>query len=126
MQSPADRRDLRRTIVGPDHGISFTLRGHPYQEVRISNLSAGGCFALIPHRDARLFERGAILEHLVLLHPELPKEPMIATVAYVLGTRPGLPAMEFVGVGISFLSVEPAAREALEAWIDAALASGQA
>jgi len=125
MSSPADRRDLRRVIVGPDHGISFTLRGHPYREIRISNLSAGGCFALVAHRDARLFERGAILEHMVLLHPELPKDPMIATVAYVLGSRPGAPVMEFVGVGIQFLNIEPGAREALEAWIDASMASQQ-
>ena len=126
MQSPADRRDLRRVIVGQDHGISFTLRGHPYHEVRISNLSVGGCFALVPHRDARLFERGAILERLVLLHPELPKAPMIATVAYVLGSRPGAPVMEYVGVGVQFLSVEPEPRAALEAWIDAAIAAEQA
>jgi hypothetical protein len=123
MPSPADRRDLRRVIVGQDHGISFTLRGHPYREVRISNLSSGGCFALVTHRDARLFERGAILERLVLLHPELPKEPMIATVAYVLGTRPGAPVMEFVGVGIQFLNIEPGPRAALDAWIDAAIAA---
>ena len=125
MSSPADRRDLRRVIVGPDHGISFTLRGHPYQEIRISNLSAGGCFALVAHRDARLFERGAILEHMVLLHPELPKDPVIATVAYVLGSRPGGPVMEFVGVGIQFLNMDPPARAALEAWIDASVASQQ-
>jgi hypothetical protein len=125
MSSPADRRDLRRVIVGPDHGISFTLRGHPYQAIHISNLSAGGCFALVAHRDARLFERGAILEHLVLLHPELPKDPMIATVAYVLGSRPGSTPMEVVGVGIQFLSMEPPARASLEAWIDASMASQQ-
>ncbi len=123
MSSPADRRDLRRVIVGPEHGISFTLRGHPYQEIHISNLSAGGCFALVAHRDARLFERGAILEHLVLLHPELPKDPMIATVAYVLGSRPGSAPMDVVGVGIQFLSMEPPARASLEAWIDASMAS---
>ncbi len=126
MQNPADRRVLRRVIVGPDHGIRFVLRGHPYDEVRISNLSSGGCFALIPHRDARLFERGAILEQLVLLHPELPKEPLIATVAYVLGNRPGTPPMEFVGVGIQFLNLEPGPLARLEAWLDAATIAQQA
>jgi glutathione S-transferase len=79
----------------------------------------------VAHRDARLFERGAILEHLVLLHPELPKDPMIATVAYVLGSRPGSTPMEVVGVGIQFLSMEPPARASLEAWIDASMASQQ-
>ena len=123
MSTPADRRDLHRIIVGPDHGISFTLKGHPFQNVRISNLSAGGCFALVPHREARLFERGAVLEHLVLLHPELPGDPMIATVAYVLGSRPGGPVMEFSGIGIQFLSMEASAKVALETWIDASVAS---
>ncbi|HEX9082809.1 MAG TPA: PilZ domain-containing protein [Holophagaceae bacterium] len=126
MHSPADRRILRRVIVGPDHGIRFVLRGHPYEEVRISNLSSGGCFALVPHRDARLFERGAILEQLVLLHPELPKDALIATVAYVLGNRPGTPPMEFVGVGIQFLNLEPRTQTLLDTWLDAAYAAQQA
>ena len=126
MHSPADRRLLRRIIVGPDHGIRFVLRGHPYEDIRISNLSSGGCFALVPHRDARLFERGAILEQLVLRHPELPKEPLIATVAYVLGNRPGTPPMEFVGVGIQFLNMEPRAQTVLDTWLDAAYAAQQA
>ncbi len=125
MSSPADRRILRRIIVGPGYTIRFVLRGHPYAEVRISNLSTGGCFALVPHRDARLFERGAILEQLVLLHPELPKEPLIATVAYVLGNRPGAPPMEFVGVGIQFLNLEPDALARLETWLDAAAITSQ-
>ena len=32
--------------------------------------------------------------------------------------------MDMVGVGIQFLCMEPEAREALDTWIDAALASG--
>lgn len=125
MSSLSDRRDTRRIIVGAEYCVRFLLKGHQYQEVRISNLSAGGCFALVGHRDARLFERGAVLEQFVLLHPELPKEPMIASVAYVIGGRQGGPPMEFVGVGIQFLSVEPTAKATLEAWVDAATASQQ-
>jgi hypothetical protein len=125
MISQADRRDARRIIVGPEFAISFTLRGHAYRDVRITNLSPGGCFALVGARDARLFERGAVLEGLVLQHPELPKAPILATVSYVLGGRPGADPLELVGVGIQFQAMEPASQEALDTWIDAAEAAGR-
>ena len=125
MSTYADRRDTRRIIVGPEFGISFVLKGHDYQDVRLTNLSAGGCFALVGARDARLFERGAVLENLILLHPELPKAPIIAAVSYVLGGRPGNDPMEFVGIGIQFLGMDDSARQALDTWIDAATASQQ-
>lgn len=123
MSTYADRRDTRRIIVGPEFGISFTLKGHAYQEVRITNLSTGGCFALVGVRDARLFERGAVLEGLVLMHPELPKAPLIAAVSYVLGGRPTADPLEMVGIGIQFLSVPEDAQHALDTWIDAATAA---
>jgi len=120
MSTLHDRRDTLRVIVGPEFSISFSLKGHPFREVRITNLSHGGCFAMVGARDARLFMRGATLDHLVLDHPELPKEPMAATVSYVLGGRPGPEGLEMVGVGIQFLEVPPAAQESLAAWLDAA------
>jgi len=120
MSTYADRRDTCRIIVGPEFGISFTLKGHSYHEVRITNLSPGGCFALVGARDARLFERGVVLEGLVLLHPELPKAPIIAAVSYVLGGRPGADPMEMVGIGVQFLGLDDATQLALDTWIDAA------
>lgn len=126
MNSYADRRDTRRVIVGPEFSISFTLKGHPYHDVRITNLSAGGCFAMVGARDARLFERGAVLEGLVLLHPELPKAPIIAAVSYVLGGRSMSDPLEMVGIGIQFMSVEESAQKALHTWIDAASTFPQA
>jgi hypothetical protein len=120
MGTLADRRDTKRVILDSAFAIAFTLKGYAYQEVRITNISMGGCFALVGARDARLFMRGAVLENLVLLHPELPKEPITAVVSYVLGGRPGQETMEMVGVGIQFLSMEDAAQDALAAWIDAA------
>jgi hypothetical protein len=125
MSTYADRRDTRRIIVGPEFGISFTLKGHNYQDVRITNLSTGGCFALVGARDARLFERGAVLENLVLMHPELPKAPIIAAVSYVLGGRSTADPMEMVGIGIQFLGVDDQAQQSLNAWVDASVASQQ-
>jgi hypothetical protein len=120
MSTYADRRDTRRIIVGPEFAIAFTLKGHNYRDVRITNLSTGGCFALVAGRDARLFERGAMIEGLVLLHPELPKAPFLATVSYVLGGRPGGDPLQMIGIGIQFLGVPDAAQEALNTWVDAA------
>ena len=124
MGTYADRRDTRRIIVGSDFAIAFTLRGHAYRDVRITNLSTGGCFALVGARDARLFERDAVIEGLVLLHPELPKAPILATVSYVLGGRPGADRLEMIGIGIQFLGIPDAAQEALNTWVDAASVTG--
>jgi hypothetical protein len=123
MNTYADRRDTRRIIVGPDFSISFTLKGHGFRDVRITNISAGGCFAMVGARDARLFDRGSALENLVLLHPELPKAPIIGAVSYVLGGHPSTDPMELMGVGIQFLGMEENAQNALNAWVDAAAAS---
>jgi len=120
MGTYADRRDTRRIIVGSEFAIAFTLRGHNYRDVRITNISTGGCFALVGARDARLFERGAVIEGLVLLHPELPKAPILATVSYVLGGRPGADPLEMIGIGIQFLGIPDGAQEALNTWVDAA------
>jgi hypothetical protein len=125
MSSYADRRDTRRIIVGSEFVISFTLKGHSYRDVRITNLSVGGCFALVGARDARLFERGAVLEGLILSHPELPKAPIIAVVSYVLGGRPAADPMEMVGIGIQFLGMDDDAQRALDTWVDAATAAQQ-
>ncbi len=125
MSTYADRRDTRRIIVGPEFGISFTLKGHNYRDIRITNLSTGGCFALVGARDARLFERGAVLEDLILLHPELPKAPFLAAVSYVLGGRPGPDPLEMIGIGIQFLGVADPAQESLDTWVDAASVSQQ-
>ena len=120
MSTIADRRDTLRIIVGPEFGISFQLKGHDYRDVRITNLSAGGCFALVGARDARLFERGAVLENLTLRHPELPKAPIIAVVSYVLGGASMADPMEMVGIGIQFQGMDDKAQKALDAWVSAA------
>ncbi len=120
MSTLADRRDTQRIIVGPEFGISFDLKGHAYQDVRITNLSPGGCFAMIGARDARLFERGVVLDNLKLMHPDLPKAPIIAAVSFVLGGPSSADPMEMVGIGVQFQGMDEAARKALEAWVLAA------
>ena len=120
MSTFADRRDTLRIIVGPEFGISFQLKGHHYEDVRITNLSVGGCFALVGARDARLFDRGAVLGNLQLTHPDLPKAPILAAVSAVRGGPATADPWEMVGIGIQFLGMDDAAQAALDAWVSAA------
>jgi len=124
MTSHAHPRDTR-VITGPEFAISFTLNGHDFRDIRIMNLSVGGCFALLGAHTARFFLPGATLDGLVLLAPELPKGPIIATVAYLLGYFAGAEATDQVGMGLQFLSMDAATRQALEAWVEKATASGE-
>ncbi|HEX7597078.1 MAG TPA: hypothetical protein VF518_02625, partial [Polyangia bacterium] len=114
------RRDTQRILVGPEFGISFKLKGHDYQDVRITNLSPGGCFAMVGARDARLFERGVVLDNLTLMHPDLPKAPIIAAVSYVMGVPSTADPMEMVGIGVQFQGMDDDAQKALNAWVSAA------
>lgn len=123
MTTNADRRDTSRIPVGSEFAISFTLKGQRFRGIRITNLSVGGCFALVGTRKARYFVRGAALEDLALHHPDLPKDPIIATVAFVLGGHSDGEGLEVMGVGLNFLCMENATREALEAWVTAASAA---
>ena len=125
MNSHANRRDTR-VVTGPEFTISFTLKGHAFQDIRIMNLSVGGCFALLGSRTARFFLPGATLDGLVLLHPDLPKDPISAAVAYVLGYSVGGEATDQVGMGLKFQPMDAPTRQALAAWVEAAIAAGQA
>lgn len=125
MHNHAKRRNTR-VITGPEFAISFTLKGHDFRDIRIMNLSMGGCFALLGARTARFFLPGATLDDLKVLHPELPLGPITATVAYVLGYGPGGEATDQVGMGLQFLSMDAPSRRALETWMEKAAAAGQA
>ncbi len=124
MTSHASRRDAR-FLTGPEFTIAFTLQGQGFQDIRMMNLSVGGCFALLGGRMARFFLPGATLEGLVLLHPDLPKGPIRAGVAYVLGYSSAGEGTDQVGMGLQFLSMDATTRAALEAWLEGATA-GQA
>jgi len=113
MDHPTDRRDTRRLFVGPDHTIRFTLKGHAFSGIRITNLSVGGCFAVVSKRDTGLFTSGAILEGVCLEHPDLPKTLFTAQVRYSLGANPSQTMMEYLGIGIAFLSLPSEVQNAL-------------
>ena len=123
MNSQDHRRETR-VVTGPEFTISFSLNGYDFREVRIMNLSAGGCFALVLGRTARFFLPGTTLDDLVLGHPDLPKHPITATVAYMLGYSASGQTEEQVGMGLQFQDVPPATREALATWVERVTAAG--
>mgnify|MGYP000863016987 CR=1 FL=1 len=115
--STEQRKDTRRLALGPGFSIRFTAQGQTL-EVPILNLSYGGCFTLVPFREARRFDRGVPVSDLQLLHPELPKGLLQGLVAYTLGGTAGIERMEQVGMGIQFLDVDPITQQALQTWLD--------
>ncbi len=115
--STEQRKDTRRLALGPGFSIRFLSQGRPL-EAPILNLSYGGCFTLVPFREARHFDRGTPVTDLQLLHPDLPKGLLQGQVAYTLGGASGLERMEQVGMGIQFLNVDPVTQRAIQAWLD--------
>ena len=111
------RKDTRRLALGPGFTIRFQAQGRTL-EVPILNLSYGGCFTLVPFKDARHFDRGVPITELQLLHPDLPKGTFTCQVAYTLGGTAGMGHMDQVGMGIQFLEVDPITQRALQAWLD--------
>lgn len=115
--STDQRKDARRLALGPGFSIRFLVQGRPL-EAPILNLSYGGCFTLVPFRDARHFERGVAVADLQLLHPDHPKGLIQCQVAYTLGGTAGIEHMDHVGMGIQFMEMDAAVRMALQGWLD--------
>lgn len=118
MTTPSERRDAQRIVVGPDHTVRFLVRGHPFRGVRITNLSLGGCFAMVGARDAGLFPAGTLLEQFTFEHPALPQSPLTAEVRYCLGSEAGSAPMAVLGLGIMFQALAPAMESGLRAHLD--------
>ncbi len=108
-----ERREQRRVFVGPDHTVRFSVRGHGYRNVRITNLSSGGCFATLLRADVALFIQGTLLEQFAFEHPDLPDRSFMAHVAYVLGAEPG-GDFDQMGLGIQFAAPPPEIQSALD------------
>jgi len=121
MLPSTERRDARRLFLGPEHTIRFLIKGHSFREVRITNVSLGGCFAMVSQRDRELFAQGAILEQLSFEHPDLPKGPITAQVRFALGTPAEEPDLAFLGIGVSFVIMAPEIRNRLAVFLEAGL-----
>jgi c-di-GMP-binding flagellar brake protein YcgR len=118
MDSGQDRRSKLRVVVGPDVTIRFSVRQVAYQGIRITNLSAGGCFATLPRSANHPFRQGSLLEAFRFEHPDLAGDPIVAKVAYVLGGGGGgRGAMELLGLGVHFSSMTPSMADLLAQYV---------
>ncbi len=121
MADFTERRDNRRIALGPGHTIRFKAGGRTFKNIRITNISGSGLFATVDRSEAGLFERGVLLEDLVLDHPLLPKGRIRAQVVYTLGQPPDAPPMAFVGMGMHFLEMPAKTQEDLNNFVAAAM-----
>jgi len=121
MEPRHERRTSDRAIVGADHSIRFQVKGHVFMNVRITNVSPTGCFAMVSHRDAGLFGQGTLLEQLTFEHPDLAGGPIMAKVMYTLGGEDRQSVLDFMGVGIHFLDMTPETRLTLDRFVATSL-----
>lgn len=121
MEQQPERRSSHRVIVGPDHTVRFQVRGHGFRDVRITNISSTGCFAMVSQHDSALFTQGAILEQFTFEHPDLPLGPLTAQVMYLLGGANEGSSLDFMGIGIHFVGLDDHANGILETFLDRVL-----
>jgi hypothetical protein len=121
MAGFTERRDNRRIALGPGHTVRFRVSGRLFKGIRITNISGSGLFATVDQSEAEFFEKGVLLEDLVLDHPLLPKGHIRAQVIYTLGLAPEKPAMAFVGMGMHFIEMPTETQQELNNFVAAAM-----
>ena len=120
MDSASDRRSKLRIVVGPDVTIQFRVKQFAYNNIRITNLSAGGCFATLPRTENHLYRLGTLLEHFQFENADLRSEPFMAKVTYVLGGGGGgRGGLELIGLGIHFVAMTASMEELLLHYVEA-------
>lgn len=107
-------RSYKRISVGPEHTIRFVLQGDEYKGIRIVNLSAEGCFAVLPEKLSTGIQEGALLHDFVLEHADLPSVVIDAKVIHIVRGLSEISARD-IGFGINFT---PPSQEFTE-WINA-------
>ena len=100
------RRFTRLSTAGGGYGVSFHFQDHVVSTASLANLSAGGCGLEIQMADARDLDMGAVMDNLLLIHPDLPCVPLQATVVRLLGKVPGKTS-GYVLAGVEFSMMTP-------------------
>ena len=100
------RRFTRLSPAGGGYGVSFHFQDHVVSTANLANLSAGGCGLEIQMADARDLDTGAVMDNLLLIHPDLPCVPLQATVVRLLGKVPGKTS-GYVLAGVEFSMLTP-------------------
>jgi len=117
MTTP-ERRDQRRVPLDAGYTVSFRIQDTAFEGLPTPNLSGGGLCVMVPANRARHFQKGVLLQDLVLQHPSLPKQPLRGEVAYTMGGG-HLDALRFIGVGVKFVDPPPTVLEALNTFVEA-------
>lgn len=110
------QREHQRVVVGPEHTIRFRVADQVHTHIRVTNLSRGGCFALIPN-GAGPFSQEGLLEDFAFEHPDLPQAPFTARIVYTLGGESEEGPLEVMGMGIQFLTPSQPVVDALQAML---------
>ena len=111
-------RQYRRISVGPDHTVQFSLAGKAFSNIRITNLSAQGCFVVIENNWGNLFNEGAILDGFALEHNDLPPNQILAKIVRVIPRLTEI-SEDDLGLGVMFLTQTPAYMEWIDAFVSA-------
>jgi hypothetical protein len=115
-----ERRSTDRASLGPDYSLRFVVKGHPFQGVRLANLSRSGCFILVPRSSAGLFQAGTLLELIRFEGEGLPDASITGSVAYAFAPNARLAV---VGVGVHFVMLPQAVEDDLRAFVEQRLDS---
>jgi c-di-GMP-binding flagellar brake protein YcgR len=118
MNSWECRREFRRIPVSHDHTVQFRLGGELLERVRIANLSAGGCFAILVPEHFTQVREGTILTDFTLEHRELPSTPIAAKVVRVVNGLAEITEND-IGLGILFLSTSTKYTEWVDSYVTA-------
>lgn len=112
------QRKYRRVAVGRDHTVTFRALGREFPSTPIANLSAQGCFAILPRAVGQSIHDGMLLSDFSLDHPDLPSTPISAK---VVRTVPQVSEAEEeeMGLGIMFLCEAPSFIEWVDAYVSA-------
>lgn len=116
-------RHYRRFSVGPEHTVQFTLGNREFKRIRITNLSADGCFALIYAEDANLFRVGTLLNDFRFEHDDLPSSPLTARVVRIVEGLSEVTDCD-AGLGIHFLATSPQFTEWVNSYVICHLENG--
>ena len=76
---------------------------------------------MVPQRDRSLFAPGAVLEQLIFEHADMPRGPITAQVAYAIGAQSEQTRLQFMGIGINFVTMSPEVREHLTVFLETML-----
>lgn len=111
-------RKYRRISVGPEHTIRFSMGGQDFESIHIANLSAQGCFAVVPRHWGSLLYEGAILIDFALNHADLPSTRISAKVVRYVRNLTEI-SEDDVGLGIMYLSPPASFLEWVDAYVSA-------